>query len=848
MVGAGKVSLHRELVSISKDNPMAAFIQKLFRTRKANTPSPAAVRPDPTPEDQDKVSRQDDKREQQASILASSPSGEQLEELATAGMTASIRLKAAEALTEKAALQRVQKLVKGKDKGVYQSVRQKLQQIRDEEERQRKLAESIQTLVRNATEQARSDDTKLFQARLEALLNKWAEVESRATQEQTTDFLQAVHQCRERLRNMESEKEQLRQQQEQRSQRAETLSLLENTLDELKRQDPDQEPSLASLDALQKTQENRWLEATRDTQVDKQEQKTYENLMQSLRAYISAVRRLGQHREEIAVLQPTAEGGHDDESATSKARRILETVEWPKDFRRPSMLDALYRIAGKPIPAKTEKPDTEEQKQLADSLGHTLDKLETALEAKQLKESRQLFKAAQQQLKNLDHRHSKPLQPRLHLLGGQLRELTDWQGFATRPKQISLCEQMEYLADQPMEPEAKAERIKELQNEWRDLGGSSDRELWTRFKQASDLAYEPCKAYFSAKSGLKKANLETRKTICEQLRTFLDNADWNTIDWKAAERIHQTARDEWKAAWPVEFRDNRSVQKQFDELLKKLEAPLDEERKKNEALKQGIVERAEALVEHEPLSEAMNQAKSLQNEWTSIGITRHREDRKLWQAFRKACDQIFARRDAHKNEQAQLAREADQNAEPVLAASRSVTANGGLTDIEEALVKLTALSNAPLSAGTREQVSKERNRLSGLASNRKLQEKIETWTHWITTRGTGTLDGDALPDHWAGLAAQIGQPDPVELVIRAEILAEVPSPDEDQGRRMEIQVQRLTEGMGSAAGDDDKSQQLEMLIANWCLVQPVDVVSEPLARRLGRALEAVLGSGSQSSR
>ncbi|MDK8465035.1 DUF349 domain-containing protein [Marinobacter sp. SS13-12] len=822
---------------------MAAFIQKLFRTRKANTTPPpaAAVRREPTPEDLEKVSRQDDKREQQAKMLKSAPSEAQLEELATVGMTAGIRVEAAEALADKAALQRVQKLAKGKDKGVYQVVRQKLQHIRDEEEQQRKLAETIQTLVRNATEQARSDDTKLYEARLEALLQKWADVESRASREQTTDFLQAVHQCRERLHDMHAEKELLKQQQEQRSQRAETLSLLESTLDELKQQDPDLEPSLASLDALQKTQENRWLEATRDTQVDKQEQKSYENLMQSLRAYISAVKRLGQHREEVIALQTPAEGDPEDETATSKAREILEAVEWPKDFRRPSLLDALYRIAGKPRPAKTEKPDTAEQKHLADSLRQTLDKLDAALEAKQLKESRQLFKAAQQALKRLDHRHSKPLQPRIHLLGGQLRELTDWQGFATRPKQISLCEQMEYLAEQPIEPEAKAERIKELQNEWRDLGGSSDRDLWSRFKQASDLAYEPCKAYFSAKSGLKKANLETRKTICEQLRTFLDNADWHAIDWKAAERIHQTAREEWKAAWPVEFRDNRPVQKQFDDLLKQLEQPLDEERKKNEALKQGIVERAEALIDHEPLGEAMNQAKSLQSEWTSIGITRHREDRKLWQAFRKACDQIFARRDAHKNEQEQLAREADEKAEPVLAASSSLGADAGIDTLQATLTELDTLKSEPLSAGTREQVSNERSRLSALASNRQLQEQIETWKHWITARSTSTLDSNALPDHWAGLAANVGQPDPVELVIRAEILAEVPSPDEDQGRRMEIQVQRLAEGMGNSASDNDKSQQLEMLVANWCVVQPVDVASEPLALRLGRALEAVLG-------
>ena len=818
---------------------MAAFIQKLFGNRKA-TATAVTPRKEATKEEADKTSRQDDQRELQAEALKANPSEGELEVLAIGGLTAGIRSEAAEALTEKATLQRVQKLAKGKDKGVYQIVRQKLQRIRDDEDRQRKLAETIQTIVRHAVEQARSDDTKLFEARLDALLQKWADVEAQASQEQTTEFLQAVHQCRERLREMQAEKDQLRHQQEQKSQRAETLSLLEDTLDELKHQDPDLEPSLASLDALQKTQENRWLEATRDTQVEKQEQKTYENLMQSLRSYISAVKRLGQHRDEIMALQATDSSDTDDSKQTDQARVILETVDWPRDFRRPTLLDALNRLAGKPRPAKTNKPDSEEQKALADSLRQVLDKLEEALEAKQLKESRQHFKAAQQLAKGLDHRHGKSLQPRMHLLGGQLRELTDWQGFATRPKQESLCEQMEYLANQPMEPEAKAERIKELQNEWRGLGGSSDRDLWSRFKQASDQAYEPCKAYFSAKSGLKQANLETRKTICDQLGTFLDNADWNNIDWKAAERIHQTAREEWKAAWPVEFRDNRPVQKRFDDLLKQLEAPLDTERKKNEALKQGIVERAEALIEHEPLGDAMSQAKALQTEWTSIGITRHREDRKLWQAFRKACDQIFARRDARKNEQEQLSREADEKAGPVLEACQSAGSDSSLDVLKATLAELDSLRNEPLSAGSKERVSQERSRLSGLVSTRQLQDQIDTWKTWINARSSSTLDSEALPQHWAGLAADVGQPDPVELVIRAEILAEVPSPAEDQGRRMEIQVQRLAEGMGNASSDSDKSRQLEMLVANWCVVQPVDVVSEPLAERLGKALEAVL--------
>ena len=424
----------------------------------------------------------------------------------------------------------------------------------------------------------------------------------------------------------------------------------------------------------------------------------------------------------------------------------------------------------------------------------------------------------------------------MQLLTGQLRELSDWQGFATEPKQIALCEQMEYLAEQPMDPEAKAERIKELQNEWRDLGGSSDRSLWSRFKAASDKAYEPCKAYFSAKSGLKQANLEKRSAICQQLESFLDNADWSSIDWKAAERIHQTARQEWKEAWPVEFRDNRAVQKRFDELLKRLEAPLDEERRKNEGLKQTIVDKAQALVEHEPLQEAMNQAKALQGDWQAIGITRHREDRKLWQAFRKACDQIFARRDAERSEQQQASRAADETAQAGLNQVSGISPESDEQAVTAALATLKDIDAATLSKGVREQVQQEKQRLSKILSALRLQAKMASWQSLVMAATAGQSGSESAPQHWAALAETSDASDPVELVIRAEILCGVPSPEADQQRRMEIQVQRLANGMGSADNSTDQMQDVEKLLAAWCLGGTGKNADTELAERLNRAI------------
>lgn len=815
---------------------MAAFIQKLFRSRKTTEAAPKSrktIQPTPVEQEDTRTSL----REEQLATLDSSPSQDVLAKLAIEGTTAEIRQSAASRLTEESHLQQVQKQAKGKDKGVYQAVKLTLQKLREEQARQKNIADTIATLISHARDQARSDDTKLYEARLESLLKQWSDVEHHAAPEQAQAFLEAVHSCRERVAAIQSAAEDEKRQREQALQRRETLGMLTSTLNELKGQSPETLPSLASLDALQKTQENRWLEATRDTYVEKQEQKTYETAMLALRNYLGAVRRIHQDRETIRELGAILENRDDvSDDQRAQAKTLLSDINWPEGYPTPTLLEPLRKLAGK-RKGPVEKPqDQDRQKALASRLEADLKQLEVSLEAKQLKESKQLFKTAQQHFRDLDHRHGKPYQARMQLLNGQLRELTDWQGFATEPKQIALCEQMEYLADQPMDPEAKAERIKELQNEWRELGGSSDRSLWSRFKAASDKAYEPCKAYFSAKSGLKQANLEKRSAICEQLENFLTNADWSSIDWKAAERIHQTARQEWKEAWPVEFRDNRTVQKRFDELLKQMEAPLDEERRKNEGLKQEIVDKAQALEDHEPLQEAMSRAKALQADWQAIGITRHREDRKLWQAFRKACDQIFARRDAERSEQQQASRAADESAQAALQKSSGVTNDSDEQTVTTALALLREIDASTLTKSVREQVHQETQRLNKILSGLQLRDKMASWQSLVLAAASGDFASDSAPEHWAALAETSDTREPTELVIRAEILCGVPSPETDQQRRMEIQVQRLADGMGSADNGNDQMKDVEKLLADWCLGGVGKDADTGLAERLNNAL------------
>ena len=104
---------------------------------------------------------------------------------------------------------------------------------------------------------------------------------------------------------------------------------------------------------------------------------------------------------------------------------------------------------------------------------------------------------------------------------------------------------------------------------------------------------------------------------------------------------------------------------------------------------------------------------------------------------------------------------------------------------------------------------------------------------------SGALAPEQVPSNWQNLVNGATSLTGRDLVIRAEIVAGQETPDSDQGRRMEIQVQRLAEGLG---GGDQTSpeQELERLIALWCLHPEMNEQSAEHAGRLVQALESRL--------
>jgi Domain of Unknown Function (DUF349) len=146
----------------------------------------------------------------------------------------------------------------------------------------------------------------------------------------------------------------------------------------------------------------------------------------------------------------------------------------------------------------------------------------------------------------------------------------------------------------------------------------------------------------------KSENLRKKNEILEQLRVLMDGEDSPNSFHKFKELQHQ-----WKLVGPVpmsnlktlwanynalidRFYDHRSIYFELKEL----------DRKKNLETKLELCNKAEKMVEASSIKNAVHELNDLHNEFRHIGPVPKEDQENVWQRFKKASDQVYAKRDA----------------------------------------------------------------------------------------------------------------------------------------------------------------------------------------------------------
>ncbi|MEJ2743377.1 MAG: DUF349 domain-containing protein [Gammaproteobacteria bacterium] len=456
---------------------------------------------------------------------------------------------------------------------------------------------------------------------------------------------------------------------------------------------------------------------------------------------------------------------------------------------------------------------------------------------------------------------------------------------------------MKALIEENIAPVDRAERVKALQQAWRELGNVQSQEektLWVAFKAASEAAFAPCKDYFDSLQAQRDENAKQREVILTQLETYAREHDWANADWNLVVETLKVARAQWRAASPVDRRVHIKMQRRFDRVVADIQSHVDAERERNAMRKAKMVEQAAELLDHDDVEAAIKTMKALQADWKTIGITQREAEQKLWAELQKHANALFGQR---------RRRWEDQNAERAANRDRVLALTQSIQQVVEAdadpieaLERVQAWREefeqiAPLPQEDAKQLRQgfrqayrrfeaacaeaqsqraerdfaclrwasslldqfERDVSLGEVSSQQLEVLKSQWqTLGHLPEGaevglnarfdTAIAAGAAMsPEHEKHEMTPYDQKSILarrrDTLLQLEILLGLDSPADEQQQRLTLQVDRLSSKLGGKATDGDAREAAESLIIQWCVSSNLGLLPDidPLQARFEQA-------------
>ena len=196
--------------------------------------------------------------------------------------------------------------------------------------------------------------------------------------------------------------------------------------------------------------------------------------------------------------------------------------------------------------------------------------------------------------------------------------------------------------------------FRELQNRWKSIGpvpASKFRDLNDNYQYNVEKFYDMVKINRDLRDLDFKKNLEAKQKFCEFAENLSEND--NVVE---AFRELQKLHEQWKEFGPVakEFRDsiwerfkaatsviNKKYQAYFEDQKEKQQENLEEKTKLCEMTEAIASKEVKSSNEWNTLSAEIEE---IQKKWRTIGFATRKENQKIYDRFRAACDKFFERK------------------------------------------------------------------------------------------------------------------------------------------------------------------------------------------------------------
>jgi len=221
-------------------------------------------------------------------------------------------------------------------------------------------------------------------------------------------------------------------------------------------------------------------------------------------------------------------------------------------------------------------------------------------------------------------------------------------------KKQAVIEDLKNLVEKQEDVNSTFPAFRELQNRWREIGpvpATKFRDLNDTYQFYVEKFYDMVKINRDLRDLDFKKNLEAKEAFCQAAEKLSENE--NVVE---AFRELQKLHEQWKEFGPVakEFRD--SIWDRFKAatavINKKYQAYFEgqkEQQQENLAEKTKLCEQVEAIAGKEVKSSnewntLSTEIEEIQKTWRTIGFATRKENQKIYDRFRAACDNFFTRK------------------------------------------------------------------------------------------------------------------------------------------------------------------------------------------------------------
>lgn len=198
--------------------------------------------------------------------------------------------------------------------------------------------------------------------------------------------------------------------------------------------------------------------------------------------------------------------------------------------------------------------------------------------------------------------------------------------------------------------------FRSLQNEWHSIGvvpQSALKDLWENYHHHVEVFYDYIKINKELRDLDLKKNLEAKVILCEKAEELL--LEPNPVN---AFRFLQEFHDQWREIGPVPPESKNEIWERFKEATSQInkrhheyfEKQKDDQRKNLDA-KLALCEEVEKinmleLHNFKEFDEKSEKVVALQKMWRTIGFAPKKQNNKVYQRFREACDNFFEKKRA----------------------------------------------------------------------------------------------------------------------------------------------------------------------------------------------------------